>query len=184
MCNHRSACIKLQIIDNWFALWKLVVNKRRVVTARTKTDQFTDLILTVFRLNGVMTDWGDHFASAEGLSSARWQMLGGVAMGDRPVTAPQVGARMGVSRQGAQKQLNVLVAAGLMEAQPNPMHKRSPLYALTQHGRATLDSIDSRWRGHAAHAAAAFSTADLETAAKVLTTLIALHGSTHLEQEA
>lgn len=149
---------------------------------RTKANQLTDLVLTVFRLNGVMTNWGDEFASVEGLSSARWQMLGAVALADRPVTAPQVGARMGVTRQGAQKQLNVLVEAGLVETQPNPMHKRSQLYVLTRRGRAAYDTIDARWNGHAARTAFAFSAADLETAAKVLAALADIHARAQGEE--
>jgi DNA-binding MarR family transcriptional regulator len=141
----------------------------------TKADRLTDLVLTVFRLSGVMTDWGDGFASADGLSSARWQMLGAIALGDRAMTAPQLAARMGVTRQGAQKQLNLLVDAGLAEVLPNPMHKRSPLYGLTERGRATFQAIDTRWRAHAAQAASAFSVPELLAAEAVLTALIDAH---------
>jgi len=143
--------------------------------AQSKADRLTDLVLTVFRLSGVMTDWGDGFASADGLSSARWQMLGAIALSDRLLTAPQLAARMGVTRQGAQKQLNLLVDTGLAEVHPNPMHKRSPLYALTPRGRATFASIDTRWRAHAARAASSLSTAELQTAETVLTALIDVH---------
>src|SRR4051812_41346084 len=92
----------------------------RVAMSMTKADQLTELVLTVFRVNGVLANWGDEFASVDGLSTARWQMLGAVAMSNELLTAPQIGYRMGVSRQGAQKQLNVLVQDGLMETRSNP----------------------------------------------------------------
>lgn len=151
--------------------------------SRSKADQLTDLVLTIFRLNGVLTDWGDAFALAEGLSTARWQMLGAVALADQPLTAPQIAARMGMTRQGAQKQLNALVDGGLMEAHANPMHKRSSLYALTPHGRAAFDAIDARWSSHATQAAAAFKGADLEMAEKVLAAMIDLYMVTRKEDE-
>lgn len=143
--------------------------------SHTKMDQLSDLILAVFRLNGVVTDWGDDFAAPENLSTARWQMLGALALADQPLTAPQIAARMGVTRQGAQKQLNLLVQTKLIEVRPNPMHKRSPLYALTQGGRIAFNTVDERWKIHASQVASSFSTADLDTTVKVLTALIDLH---------
>lgn len=139
---------------------------------RSKADRLTDLVLAVFRLNGALSDWGDEFASSEGLSTARWQMLGAVALAGRPLAAPQVAARMGMTRQGAQRQLHLLVEAGLMEARSNPMHKRSPLYDLTPHGRDVFASIDARWKEHVSHASSPFRGSDLEAAAKLLVALI------------
>lgn len=150
---------------------------------RSKATQLTELVLSVFRLNGVLVDWGDDFAAPQGLSSARWQMLGALALADRPLTAPQVAARMGVTRQGAQKQLNLLVDADLVEVRPNPMHKRSPLYALTARGHAAFDAIDQRWRSHAAQAASSFSATELDTAMTVMTALADLHAPMQRERD-
>jgi DNA-binding MarR family transcriptional regulator len=161
--------------DNQLPKWQPVVKLRRASNmSRSKSDQLTDLVLTVFRLHGVLTDWGDAFASVEGLSTARWQMLGAVALVNQPLTAPQIAARMG-------KQLNALVQEGLMEAHPNPMHKRSSLYDLTPHGRAAFDAIDARWNSHAAQAAAAFKSTDLETAERVLAAVTDLYAVTRKE---
>lgn len=150
---------------------------------RSKADQLTDLILIAFRLNGVLSDWGDKFASVDELSSARWQVLGAVALANQPPTAPQIAAQMGVTRQGAQKQLNLLVEGGLMESCPNPMHKRSPLYVLTQRGRDVFGSIDARWRSHTTQTASSFRSADLEIAEKVLTALIGAYSLTETEHK-
>lgn len=151
--------------------------------ARNKVDQMSDLAVTVFRLNGVLTGWGDEFSASEGLSSARWQMLGAVALADRPPTTPQIAFRMGVTRQGAQKQLNALVEGGLMETRPNPMHKRSPLYLLTPRGQAAFDAMDKRWRVHAARTVSSFSSSELDTTLKVLTGLIDRYAPAKQEQE-
>ncbi|PQA75940.1 MarR family winged helix-turn-helix transcriptional regulator [Rhodoferax sp. TS-BS-61-7] len=138
---------------------------------RTKADKFTDLVLTVFRVHGVLIDWGDDFAAQEELSSARWQMLGALALADHPLTTPQIAARMGVTRQGAQKQLNLLAESGLVETRPNPVHKRSPLYVLTAAGRAKFGAIDTRWKKYASRTAALFSASDLDRASEVLNIL-------------
>lgn len=142
---------------------------------RSKAQQLTDLTLSVFRLNGALVHWGDAFAAPEGLTSARWQMLGALALAGRPLTTPQVAARMGVTRQGAQKQLNLLAEAGLVEPRDNPRHKRSPLFALTPHGQEVFASVDERWHRHVTQLAAAFSTGDLATTARVLGHLLQLY---------
>lgn len=139
-----------------------------------KAQALTELILAIFRVNGTLAAWGDEFAAEDGLSTARWQMLGAVALSDRPLTAPQLGAQMGVTRQGAQKQLNALVQDGMMEIRANPMHKRSPHYVLTGLGRATYKSIDQRWNAHVLKAAAAFGDVDLEAAKDLLDRLAAM----------
>lgn len=139
---------------------------------RNKMEQLSDLVITVFRLNGALTAWGDEFAASEGLSTARWQMLGAIALAGRALTAPQIAAQMGMTRQGAQKQLHVLVDDGLIEAQANPMHKRSPLYDLTRQGRTAFESIDERWKQHAAQLASQFKSVELESATGILTSLV------------
>lgn len=151
--------------------------------AHTKADQLTQVILNVFRLNGVLTEWGDRFVLPEGLTSTRWRMLGAVVLAQRPVTAPQIALTMGVTRQGAQKQLNLLVESGLMETQDNPMHKRSPLYALTAQGQSVYDTINLRWQHQATEMAVAFGTADLETAFHMLKKLSDIHEKSLVEHK-
>lgn len=152
--------------------------------ARSKADQLTELVLNIFRANGALSAWGDNFASAERLSTARWQMLGSVALSQQPLTAPHLAARMGMTRQGAQKQLNLLVQEGLIEAQPNPMHRRSPHYQLTPQGRTVFNCIDRRWDKHAIEVASAFRSVDLETAIAVLDALATLHSVKDVRHDA
>lgn len=172
--SHPEGGRETPLLTTRFHYWKLVVNKGNGMRQR-KAQQLTDVVLTVFRLNGALIGWGDDFAAPEGLTSARWQMLGALALAGRPLTAPHIAASMGVTRQGAQKQLNLLARDGLIEARANPQHKRSPLYALTQHGHDIYAAVDRRWSGYAVQVATEFSAADLATTAKVLAALAKTH---------
>lgn len=106
----------------------------------------SELVVQIFRVNGALTAWGDRFAAESGLTTARWQVLGAISMTKEPATAPQIAERMGITRQGAQKQLNLLRNEGLVSAVENPAHKRSPQYFLTEHGEQKLAEIRKRWR--------------------------------------
>ena len=130
------------------------------------------IALTVFRLNGELLHWGDRLVAPLGLTSARWQMLGAIALADSPLTAPQVGQAMGVTRQGAQKQLNLLCVEGMLEARSNPAHKRSPLYSLTPKGYALYAQADALWNAQSAQLAAAIPAARLEATAQTLARIL------------
>ena len=125
-------------------------------------------MLTVFRLNGRLLNWGDHLVAPLGLTSARWQMLGAIALAGQPLTAPQIGEAMGVTRQGAQKQLNLLLDQGLVQAMPNPAHRRSPLYGLTPTGEALYRRVDTLWNSQAARFAETLCAVDAAAAALAL----------------
>ncbi len=132
----------------------------------------TQLALSVFRLNGVLLHWGDQLVAPLGLTSARWQMLGAIALAGKPLSAPQVGEAMGVTRQGAQKQLNLLIEQGLVEAHPNPAHRRSPLYALTPQGLALYRKADAIWTAQAAELASLIPAAQASTATRTLESML------------
>lgn len=118
--------------------------KRQLAAA----DVLTDIMLTVFRVNARLLAKGDELVAPLQLTSARWQVLGAIALAQSPPTAPQVAGAMGVTRQGAQKQLNLALGDGLVEVLENPRHERSPLYALTRSGRRTYDAamtLEQAW---------------------------------------
>lgn len=132
----------------------------------------THLTLAVFRLNGVLLHWGDRLVEPLGLTSARWQMLGALALAGTPLTAPQIGEAMGVTRQGAQKQLNLLVRQGLVGSHANPAHRRSPLHALTQQGRDLYRQAESLWYARAGELAAQIPAADARAAGRALDSML------------
>ncbi|MDR1969094.1 MAG: MarR family transcriptional regulator [Burkholderiaceae bacterium] len=109
-----------------------------------------ELMLLVFRINGALLAGGDRMVAPLGLSSARWQVLGAIALAQTPLTAPQIGAAMGISRQGVQKQLARLCDEALLAALPNPRHERSPQYQLTARGQkayASAMALNDAWVG-------------------------------------
>ncbi len=137
----------------------------------SKADKLTAIALSVFELNGLLIEWGNGFCQPHGLTSARWQVLGAIALAPEAPSAPQIAAFMGVTRQGVQKQINLLLEEGLVEAQANPAHKRSPLYALTPQGRKVYGALDQRWREHVQALAGRYSAADLDASLRVLSSL-------------
>jgi len=132
----------------------------------------TQLTLAVFRLNGVLLHRGDQLVASLGLTSARWQMLGAIALAGTPLTAPQMGEAMGVTRQGVQKQLNLLLEQGLVEAHPNPAHRRSPHYILTPQGLALYRKADAIWAAKAEELAALIPAAQSNKATQTLETML------------
>src|SRR5690606_10658343 len=122
--------------------------------------------------NGVLLHWGDQLVAPLGLTSARWQMLGAIALAGTPLTAPQIAEAMGVTRQGAQKQLNRLLEQGLVEARPNPAHRRSPLYVLTPQGLALYRQADALWAAQAVELAALIPSAQVHAATGTLETML------------
>jgi DNA-binding MarR family transcriptional regulator len=100
----------------------------------------TNLIVEVFRLNGRLLAAGDALVAELGLTSARWQVLGAVALS--PVAAPvaHLARSMGLNRQGVQRIANELAAEGLIAYQDNPNHSRAKLVILTRKGKAAYEA--------------------------------------------
>lgn len=108
----------------------------------------TDIILMIFRSNGRLLEAGDNLVKPVRLTSARWQVMGAISLASAPLTVPKIAASMGITRQGVQKQITLLVAEGLLVQRPNPSHKRSGLYALTKRGAqiyTKVDNLQVRW---------------------------------------
>lgn len=137
-------------------------------TAPDRSQAVSDLTLQIFQLNSQLLAWGDRFVAPDGLTSARWQMLGAIALAGAPQTAPQIAARMGTTRQGAQKQIRLLLEDGLLAAHENAAHMRSPLYGLTPQGAAVYERVRARWQAQAAAWGAELSVRDWQAAARVL----------------
>ena len=128
----------------------------------------TQVILSTFRANGLLLAVGDLLAADEGLTSARWQALGAIALAERPLTVPQIARRMGLTRQSVHATVQRLVRDGLLELAPNADHRRSPLVCLTEPGRATYTAIDRRQAAWVNRLAGGIGRSELETTARVL----------------
>jgi DNA-binding MarR family transcriptional regulator len=131
----------------------------------------TEVILSAFRANGLLLAAGDELTAPAGLTSARWQVLGALALAERPLTVPQIARRMGLTRQSVHATVGRLVAAGLVELAPNADHRRSQLVAMTPAGREAYQTLDRRqvvWVNELAHG---LQRDELESAARVLQAL-------------
>jgi DNA-binding MarR family transcriptional regulator len=100
----------------------------------------TDLILAIFRLNGRLLVAGDRLVADLDLSSARWQVLGAIALAATPQPVAWLARNMGLNRQGVQRIVNEMRDEGLLELQPNPHHRRAHLVVLTKRGKEAFEA--------------------------------------------
>jgi DNA-binding MarR family transcriptional regulator len=131
-------------------------------------DAATEVVLSTFRANGLFLAAGDLLAAGEGLTSARWQVLGALALAGRPLTVPQIARRMGLTRQSVQASVNRLLGDALVETAENPDHRRSPLIRLTDRGSARYAALQRRQAEWINELAAGMRVSELSTAAGVL----------------
>lgn len=78
----------------------------------------TGLILAIFRLNGRLLLAGDRLVAGLDLTSARWQVLGAIALAERPQPVAWLARNMGLNRQGVQRIVNEMRDDGLLEISP------------------------------------------------------------------
>lgn len=134
-------------------------------------DALTKIILMVFRLSGSLLERGNSLVKPLGLTSARWQVLGALATAEKPLTCPQIGTSMGISRQGTLKQLDLLEAEGFVETLENAHRQRSPLYNLTKRGRNKYRSAMTLQEHWVAELCQDLTRPELKTTADVLVKL-------------
>jgi DNA-binding MarR family transcriptional regulator len=143
-----------------------------MTSERTPTGEAaTKLILSTFRANGLLLEAGDRLSGEEGLTSARWQVVGAIALAERPLTVPQIARRMGLTRQSVHATVNRLVRDGFLELAPNADHRRSPLVGLATSGKVKYEAIDARQAAWVNRVVRGIERSDLETAQRVLVEL-------------
>ena len=96
---------------------------------------FLDLVLTLFRLNGLLIAEGDAMTKDLGLTHARWKVIGAIALSNAGLTVPGIARVLGQSRQAVQRITDVMVADGILVYTDNPKHKRSALVTLSEKGQ-------------------------------------------------
>jgi DNA-binding MarR family transcriptional regulator len=142
-----------------------------MISVRTRTpegDAATDVVLATFRANGLLLAAGHRLAAREGLTAARWQVLGAVALAGRPLTVPQIARRMGLTRQAVQATVNRLRRDALVGTGENLDHRRSPLIRLTELGRQKYAALDQRQIRWINELSAGLKISDLTTTARLL----------------
>lgn len=111
-------------------------------------EALTDLVLAVFRLNGRLLAAGDRLVSDLGLTSARWQVLGAIALAPAPQPVAWLARSLGLNRQGVQRIVNEMRDDDLVELRPNPHHRRAHLVVLTKRGEtayAAASRLQAPW---------------------------------------
>ncbi|MBI5119496.1 MAG: winged helix-turn-helix transcriptional regulator [Rhodospirillales bacterium] len=128
----------------------------------------TSLMLEIFRVNGALLEAGDALTREIGLTSARWQVLGAVAMAVEPRPVAYLARSMGLARQSVQRVVDDLMAEGFLAQAPNPHHKRAWLILLTDKGRRAYDAAIDCEVPWANRLAQGLTETQIETALAVL----------------
>jgi DNA-binding MarR family transcriptional regulator len=138
---------------------------------KTENQALTELILETFRLNGQLLASGDALVRDLGLTSARWQVLGAIALASRPLSVAHIARNMGLTRQAVQRLANEMERAGLVAFAPNPHHRRSQLVQLTAKGEAKYRTATERQRPWARRLAAGLSIGRIAAATALIQTV-------------
>ena len=131
----------------------------------------TELLLELFRLNGRVLIAGDQLTSDIGLTSARWQVMGAIALAGAPQPVAHIARRMGNTRQSVQRIVNELKRDRFVDLAPNPHHQRASIVVLTDKGFAAYAATTNRQIPWANRLAAELSEKDLKIAVEVLRTI-------------
>jgi DNA-binding MarR family transcriptional regulator len=135
--------------------------------ARTASGEaFSELVVHVFRLDGLLTAAGDALAEPAGQTTARWRVL--AAVEETPMTVAQIARAWGLARQSVQRVADLLANDGLLAYHENPSHRRAQLVRLTPRGRITLRRIQTAQRDWANALGESIGERDLRTATRIL----------------
>lgn len=133
-----------------------------------KPNAATDLILEVFRLNGALIAAGDALVADLGLTSARWQVLGAIAMQHTPAPVVRIAESMGLTRQSVQRIADDLAAEGLVSYAENPNHRRAKLVVLSRAGEALYTAASRRQAPWAQKVTTGISAKEIDAALQTL----------------
>lgn len=120
------------------------------------------------RINGRLKSLFAEARRGAGLGDSEMSVLNAVVEADRPPTVPQIGRSFGQPRQLVQRAANSLIEAGLIEAVPNPDHKRAVLLNATAKGLALKREIDARADDKAGEVTKGMDAAAIRAAARAL----------------
>ena len=140
----------------------LSIGRRANGSSRTPAgDALSELVVQVFRLDGLLTATGDSLAQPAGQTSARWRVL--ATVDDGPATVAQVARAWGLARQSVQRVADVLVEERFARYDENPGHRRAQLLRITPRGRRALRTIQAAQRTWADAMGAEIGETDLRT---------------------
>jgi DNA-binding MarR family transcriptional regulator len=115
---------------------------RRVAKLTSAGILFSELVIEVFRVNGLALAAGDRLTRPLGLTSARWQVMGVVDHAPTPIA--HIARAMGLTRQSVRETADALVRDGFAEYVDNPHHRTAKLLALSDVGRKALRQVEAQ----------------------------------------
>ena len=148
------------------------LEKREVPVHSPKRVLFLDLVLSLFRLNGLLIAEGDAMTKQLGLTHARWKVIGAIALSSAGLTVPGIARVLGQSRQAVQRITDVMVEDGLLLYTENPKHKRSALVTLSEDGKETYNMLREVQDPWAIENTEDIPTEELETTLRLVRRLI------------
>ncbi|MBB4857529.1 DNA-binding MarR family transcriptional regulator [Novosphingobium chloroacetimidivorans] len=114
---------------------------------------------------------GDALVGDLGLTSARWQVLGAIALSPVPLPVAHIARNMGLTRQSVQRVVDDMRMGGLIRLEPNPHHRRAMLVAMTEDGLSAYASASLRQERWANDLAAGLRTQEIADTVTMLRTL-------------
>ena len=148
------------------------LEKRELPVHSPKRVLFLDLVLSLFRLNGLLIAEGDAMTKQLGLTHARWKVIGAIALSSAGLTVPGIARVLGQSRQAVQRITDVMVEDGLLLYTENPKHKRSALVTLSEDGKETYNMLREVQDPWAIENTEDIPTEELETTLRLVRRLI------------
>ncbi len=134
-------------------------------------DDTNNLIVEVFRLNGLLIATADRLVSKFGLTGARWQVLGAIAQAGEPATVSTLAKNMGLTRQSVQRLVNDMSRDRMVELRTNPNHKRAKLVVMTKKGEVAFEAALKLQGPWVAALSKGISSKQLVEAQRVLATI-------------
>ncbi len=107
-----------------------------------KSHPLVQLVDEVARLQGRLQSVFAEVQQGSGLKTMEDLVLNAIVEADHPPTVPQIGRSLGHPRQVIQRAVNSLLEEGYLEKQPNPDHKRAPIFTLTGKGQTLKQRSD------------------------------------------
>lgn len=123
---------------------------------------FPEVVIEVFRVDGLSLEAGDRLTRPAGLSSARRRVLGVVEHEPSPVARV-----VGPARQGVRQTADAVARDGLVEYRENARHRRAKLVGMPPKGRDAPEYVRRRQSEWASRIGERRSSSELR-AAKVL----------------
>jgi DNA-binding MarR family transcriptional regulator len=132
---------------------------------------FTQVVLEIFKVEGMLNNEGDRLSKEFGLTSSRWKILGAVSMSESLLTVPQIARTMGQSRQAVQRLVDVMSKDDLLKQVENPNHKRAKYIELTPKAEKLYNKLDKKQVLWAEQCSSGITKSELETTLNVLNKL-------------